>query len=96
VGEFNGQSCCRGGGRTYIPCAVRGHDRDLGSVPRLVLELRAERISCSRAIGGDIARLRDVGLGLNMEELPGPKTMGPLGWVEIHTSCDQKRDGPRH
>jgi hypothetical protein len=54
-------------------------------VPRLVLELRAERISCSRAIGGDIARLRDVSLGLNMDDLPGPKTMGPLGWVEIRT-----------
>ena len=37
VGEFDDQGCCRGGRRTCIACPVRGHDRDLGSVPRLIL-----------------------------------------------------------
>jgi hypothetical protein len=50
----DGQSCCRGSGRTYIACTVRWHDRDLGSMPCLILELRPMglRTSCSRAIGG--------------------------------------------
>ena len=37
VGEFDDQDCCRGGRRTCVAGAVHGHDRDLGSVPGLVL-----------------------------------------------------------